>query len=87
MKEERRTKVLTVKLDKNRIGLFNALVDGSGRLGICRTRNNQEGIVDIISPVHTFEDLKEAVRNITRFMGNIEIVEEFEWDGNENFWR
>ncbi len=87
MKEKRRTKVLVVRLNKERIGLFNALVDGAGRLGICRTRSNKEGVVDIISPPDTFEELKKVVSSIGKFLGDVEVLNEMDWDGKEDLWR
>ncbi len=81
------TKILVVKMDKEKIGLFNSLVDGAGRLGICRTRSNREGIVDILSTPDVFEDLKSAVKSISAFIGGIEIIDEFEWDNKEDMWR
>ncbi len=87
MRKEIKTKILVVKMDKERIGLFNSLVDGAGRLGICRTRSNREGIVDIISSPDTFEELKSVVRRISAFLGGIEIIDELDWENNEDMWR
>ncbi len=87
MRRKIKTKILTVRMDRERIGLFNALIDGAGRLGICRTRNNEGGVVDIIASADTFNDLRNVVKSIAEYMGDVEITGEMEWDGEEDFWR
>jgi len=87
MSKEIRAKILVVRMDKEKIGLFNSLVDGAGRLGICRTRSNKEGIVDIISPPDTFEELKRVVQSISKFLGGIEIIGEMDLEKGMDMWR
>ncbi len=74
--KEVKAKVLTVKLPKRDIGLFNSLIDGAGRLAIVRTRDNEEGVVDLIATPCSFDKLIQVVEGIKRHIRNLEVLGE-----------
>ena len=75
-RSEVRAKVLTVKLPKKDIGLFNSLIDGAGRLAIVRTRDNQEGVVDLIATPYRFGELLELIEGIKAHIESIKVLGE-----------
>jgi hypothetical protein len=73
-RKELNAKVLTVRLPKREIGLFNSLIDGAGRLAIARTRDNHEGVVDLIATPYCFDKLIDIVEGIKKHIPELEIL-------------
>ncbi|MFN4012386.1 MAG: hypothetical protein ACK4KZ_00840 [Aquificaceae bacterium] len=78
MSKEIRAKVLLVRVPKEKIGLFTALVDGSGRRAIVRTKEKSSDEVYLIATPHTFESLFPLLENIKKHLTDLEIVGEVE---------
>ncbi len=77
--KEIKAKILTVRLPKKDIGLFNSLIDGTGRLAIARTRDNQEGVVDLIATPYCFDKLVEVVECIRKHIPELDVLGETEF--------
>lgn len=76
MNKEIKAKVLLVKVPKELIGLFTALVDGSGRRAIVRTKEKSSQEVYLIATPDTFEELYPLLENIKKHMKDLEILGE-----------
>lgn len=76
MSKEIRARVLLVKVPKEKIGLFTALVDGSGRHAIVRTKEKSSQEVYLISTPDTFSELIRVVKSIASFLEGVEVVGE-----------
>lgn len=75
MSKEIRARVLLVRVPKRHIGLFSALMDGTGRKAIVRTKEKSSDEVYLIATPDTFEDLYPILENIKRHIP-LEIVGE-----------
>lgn len=71
-----KARVLLVKVPKKDIGLFSALVDGSGRLAIVRTKEKSSEEVYLIATPDTFDRLLTALENIKRHLEGLSMVGE-----------
>lgn len=78
MKKEIRARVLLVRVPKEKIGLFTALVDGSGRRAIVRTKEKSSQEVYLIATPDTFESLFSLLENIKKHLRELEVVGEAE---------
>ncbi|MEN3028658.1 MAG: hypothetical protein ABDH29_05495 [Aquificaceae bacterium] len=76
MNREVRARVLLVRVPKESIGLFTALVDGSGRKAVVRTREKSSEEVYLIATPHTFEELFPLVESIGKHIKGVEVVGE-----------
>ncbi len=63
-----KAKVLLVKVPKKKIGLFTALVDGSGRNAIVRTKEGAQDLVYLIATPDTYENLLTVLENIGKHL-------------------
>ncbi len=66
--KEVKAKVLLVRVPKEKIGLFTALMDGSGRNAIVRTREKAQDLVYLIATPDTYENLFSVLENIGKHL-------------------
>ncbi len=63
-----KSKILLVKVPKEKIGLFSALVDGSGRNAIVRTKEKSQELVYLIATPDTYQNLLSVLENIKKHL-------------------
>ncbi len=73
MKKEKKAKTLLVKVEKGNIGLLSALMDGSGRNAIVRTKERDQNLVYLIATPDTYQNLMSILENIKKHL-DIEIL-------------
>ncbi len=78
MSKEVKARVLLVKVPKEKIGLFTALIDGSGRYAIVRTREKSSEEVYLIATPDTFSGLLEVLEEVRSFLPELNLVGEVE---------
>lgn len=78
MKKEIKARVLLVRVPKEKIGIFTALVDGSGRKAVVRTKEKSSEEVYLIATPDTFGELFPLLENIKKHMPEICILGEVE---------
>ncbi|MEJ7553840.1 MAG: hypothetical protein WKI49_03495 [Aquificaceae bacterium] len=78
MSKEVKARVLLVKVPKEKIGLFTALIDGSGRYAIVRTREKSSEEVYLIATPDTFSGLLEVLEGVRSFLPELYLVGEVE---------
>ncbi|MCS6876003.1 MAG: DUF4911 domain-containing protein [Aquificaceae bacterium] len=78
MSKEVRARVLLVRVPKEKIGLFSALVDGSGRKALVRTKEKSSNEVYLIATPDTFSELFPLVESIKKHIEEVEILGEVE---------
>ncbi len=78
MSKEVKARVLLVKVPKEKIGLFTALIDGSGRYAIVRTREKSSEEVYLIATPDTFSGLLEVLEEVRSFLPELNLVGEIE---------
>ncbi|MCS7262968.1 MAG: DUF4911 domain-containing protein [Aquificaceae bacterium] len=78
MSKEVRARVLLIRVPKEKIGLLTALIDGSGRKAIARTKEKSSEEVYLIATPDTFEELYELLENIKKHLDGLEVVGEVE---------
>ncbi len=78
MSKEVRARVLLVKVPKEKIGLFTALMDGSGRRAVVRTKEKSSQEVYLIATPDTFPELLPVLELIKKHMPELEILGESE---------
>ncbi|QID33693.1 DUF4911 domain-containing protein [Pampinifervens florentissimum] len=78
MSKEVKARVLLVKVPKEKIGLFTALIDGSGRYAIVRTREKSSEEVYLIATPDTFSGLLEVLEGVRSFLPELNLVGEVE---------
>ncbi|MDW8295043.1 MAG: hypothetical protein RMK21_06800 [Aquificaceae bacterium] len=78
MNREVKARVLLVRVPKESIGLFTALIDGSGRKAVARTKEKSSEEVYLIATPHTFEELLSLVESIGRHIEGVEVIGEVE---------
>ncbi len=78
MSKEVKARVLLVKVPKEKIGLFTALIDGSGRYAIVRTREKSSVEVYLIATPDTFSGLLEVLEEVRSFLPELYLVGEVE---------
>ncbi|MEJ7555249.1 MAG: hypothetical protein WKI50_04865 [Aquificaceae bacterium] len=78
MSKEVKARVLLVKVPKEKIGLFTALIDGSGRYAIVRTREKSSEEVYLIATPDTFSGLLEVLEEVRSFLPELYLVGEVE---------
>ncbi len=66
-------KTLLVKVPREKIGLFSALVDGSGRNAIVRTKEKSQDLVYLIATPDTYQNLLNVLENIKKHL-DIELL-------------
>lgn len=76
MNKEIRARVLLVRVPKEKIGLFTALIDGSGRYAVVRTKEKSSEEVYLISTPDTFSELLRVVSSIASFLQGVEVIGE-----------
>ncbi len=76
MKKPIRARVLLVKVPRKFVGLFTALVDGSGRKAIVRSKEGDRDKVYLIATPDTYQDLFQIVENISKHIPGVFILEE-----------
>ena len=76
MSKEIKARVLLVRVPKEQIGLFTALVDGSGRKAIVRTKEKSSQEVYLIATPDTFKDLYPLLENIRKHLRDIKVIGE-----------
>ncbi len=68
---------LVVKVNPKYLNFVYMVVDGYGRIGLPRTRNGKEGILDILASPDYIEDLYKILEDIKKnYDPTLEIVEE-----------
>ncbi len=68
---------LVVKVNPKYLNFVYMVVDGHGRIGLPRTRNGKEGILDILASPDYIEDLYKILEDIKKnYDPTLEIVEE-----------
>ncbi len=78
MSKEVKARVLLVKVPKEKIGLFTALIDGSGRYAIVRTREKSSEEVYLIATPDTFSGLLKVLEEVRSFLPELNLVGEVE---------
>ncbi len=78
MSKEVKARVLLVKVPKEKIGLFTALIDGSGRYAIVRTREKSSDEVYLIATPDTFSGLLKVLEEVRSFLPELYLVGEVE---------
>ncbi len=78
MSKEVKARVLLVKVPKEKIGLFTALIDGSGRYAIVRTREKSSDEVYLIATPDTFSGLLKVLEEVRSFLPELNLVGEVE---------
>ncbi len=78
MNKEVKARVLLVKVPKEKIGLFTALIDGSGRYAIVRTREKSSEEVYLIATPDTFSGLLKVLEEVRSFLPELNLVGEVE---------
>lgn len=73
MKKEKRSKTLLIRVPKEKIGLFSALIDGSGRIAISRTKEKDQNLVYLIATPDTYQSLVDTLENVKKHL-NIQIL-------------
>ena len=63
-----KAKTFLVKVPKEKIGLFTALMDGSGRRAIVRTKEKAQDLVYLIATPDTYEDTLFVLENIKKHL-------------------
>jgi len=73
----KKTVNLVVKLNPKYMNFVYMVIDGHGRIGLPRTRNGKEGILDIIASPDFIDDLYLILDDIKKnYDPTLEIVEE-----------
>ncbi len=73
----RKTINLVVKLNPKYMNFVYMVVDGHGRIGLPRTRNGKEGILDIIASPDYIDDLYKILDDIKKnYDETLEIIGE-----------
>ncbi|RMH79643.1 MAG: DUF4911 domain-containing protein [Acidobacteria bacterium] len=78
MKEEIKARILLLRVPTRHIGLLSALLDGSGRLAIVRTKERSSDEVYLIATPHTFLEVRRVVENIKKHIPGVEVLGEVE---------
>ena len=78
MSKEVKARVLLVKVPEEKIGLFTALLDGSGRYAIVRTREKSSDEVYLIATPDTFSGLLKVLEEVRSFLPELYLVGEVE---------
>ncbi len=78
MSKEVKARVLLVKVPKEKIGLFTALIDGSGRYAIVRTREKSSEEVYLIATPDTFSGLLKVLEGVRSFLPELNLAGEVE---------
>ncbi len=78
MSKEVKARVLLVKVPKEKIGLFTALIDGSGRYAIVRTREKSSDEVYLIATPDTFSGLLKVLEEVRSLLPELYLVGEVE---------
>jgi hypothetical protein len=73
----RKTINLVIKLDPKYMNFVYMVIDGHGRIGLPRTRNGKEGILDVIASPHFIDDLYKILEDIKEnYDSTLEIIGE-----------
>jgi len=78
MRREIRARVLLVKVEPSLTGLLTALIDGSGKNAIVRTKEGQKELVYLIATPDTYEELLRILPYIKKHMPSLEVMGEVE---------
>ncbi|WP_029551920.1 DUF4911 domain-containing protein [Thermocrinis jamiesonii] len=76
--KEIKAKIILLKIPVSKIGLFTALMDGSGRNAIVRTKEKKKDEVYLITTPHTYERTLQVLNFIKKHIPEIEILGEVE---------
>ncbi|MFN3813722.1 MAG: hypothetical protein ACK4SM_03770 [Aquificaceae bacterium] len=71
-----RARVLLVKVPRKSVGIFTALMDGSGRKAIVRSKERDKDKVYLIATPDTYQELFQIVKNISKHIPGVCILEE-----------
>jgi hypothetical protein len=71
-----KAKIITVKMPVGEIGLFNALLDGAGRIALARTRGKGEGVVDLLASPDRVKDLMDILEGMKKHVRGLQIIGE-----------
>ncbi len=78
MRKEVKARVLLVRVPKEKIGLFTALIDGSGRHAIVRTKEKSSEEVYLIATPDTLSELFGVLEGVKSFLPEVSLVGEVE---------
>ena len=76
--KEARARIILLKAPVSKIGLFTALMDGSGRNAIVRTREKKKDQVYLITTPHTYQRTLEVLSYIKKHLPELEVLGEVE---------
>jgi D-alanyl-D-alanine carboxypeptidase len=73
---EIKARIILLRLPVPKIGLFTALMDGSGRNAVVRTKEKKRDLVYVIATPDTYERTLEVLNYIKRHIPELEILGE-----------
>jgi len=76
--KEIKARIILLRVPVSKIGLFTALMDGSGRNAIVRTREKKGDHIYLIATPHTYQRTLEVLENIKKHLPELEVLGEVE---------